>query len=452
VDDNDDQGELEAEVDRLRQENERLQAEVADDVEARDVRRTRRRRSFTAVALLIVGSLLLPVSVLTIWTRNMLLDTDRYVQTVEPLASDPTIQSALSSRISAQVSELLDVKSLAEEALPDRAQILAAPIAAGANNLIEQATTRVIRSDQFAKAWTEANKVGHDGLVAALTGRDGDVISTENGKVVLKLSGVVKEVLDRVDDQFGVDLASKVPADKLNVKFVLVDSKQLADAQSAVRLLQKLAWASIILSLGFLIASVLVAPDHRKGILRVGFGIAIGMLALKLGFSLGRELYLTNLPSGVERPDVAGIVFDTLTRFVLQAVRTLFAVGVVLVVGAWLAGPSSVAVKVRSAWDNVLGRGGAAAGSSVDLGPVPVWVARHINAVRGAIVAAAVVVLLWWDRPTGKVVLFIGLATLIPLAIAQLLANAVPRRDDGDGSGSGPTATPPGDSLTPADA
>ena len=115
------------------------------------------------------------------------------------------------------------------------------PIAAGANNLINEATTRVVKSDQFAKAWVEANKVGHDGLVAALTGRNGDIISTENGKVVLKLGGVVKEVLDRVDQQFGLDIASKVPADKLNVNFVLVDSKQLADAQSAVRMLQKLA-------------------------------------------------------------------------------------------------------------------------------------------------------------------------------------------------------------------
>lgn len=455
VDDNDDDttgsDDVQTELDRLRAENERLKSEVSDDLEAHDRRRTYRRRSFIAMALLIVGSLLLPVSVLTIWTRNLLLDTDRYVATVEPLASDPTVQAAVSARISAKVAELIDVKSLAEEALPERAQVLAVPIAAGANNLINEATTRVVKSDQFAKAWVEANKVGHDGLVAALTGRNGDIISTENGKVVLKLGGVVKEVLDRVDQQFGLDIASKVPADKLNVNFVLVDSKQLADAQSAVRMLQKLAWASIVLALGFLVASIFVMPDRRKGILRVGVGIALGMLALKLGFSFGRELFLTNLPSGVERPDVMALLFDTLTRFVLQAVRTIFAVGLVLFVGAWIAGPSAAAVKVRSAWDNVLGRGGSAAGAAVDLGPVPVWLSRHLNAVRGGIVALAVLVLVWWDRPTGKVVLLLGLATLVPLAIVQLLANAAPRHDDGQGPDDGPASAPP-DALVPADA
>jgi hypothetical protein len=425
---------VEAELERLRQENEQLRAEVDQDLEAQDRRRSRRRRAVLATVCLVVGSLLLPVSVMTIWTRNLLLDTDRYVATVEPLASNPEVQAAVSARVSAKVSELVDVKTLAQEALPENAQFLAVPIAAGADNLINEATTRVVRSDQFRTAWVEANRAGHDGLVAALTGRDGKLVSTQDGKVVLKLGAVVQQVLQRVDDRFGIDIASKVPADKIDVDFVLLESKQLADAQSAVRLLEKLAWASIILAVGFLLASVLILSDRRKGLLRAGIGIIVGMVLLRVGFSLGRELFLTNLPSGVQRPDVMAILWDTLTRFVLQAVRTIFAVGVVLVIGAWLVGPSAAAVKVRSTWDLALGSGGSAAGSAVDLGPVPAWVARHLTGVRVAIVAAAMLLLITWNQPTGKVVLFIALGTLVPLAIAQLLANAV-RRDEGEGSG-----------------
>lgn len=425
---------LAAEVDRLRRENEELRAEVDHDLEAQDRRRSRRRRAVLATVCLVVGSLLLPVSVMTIWTRNLLLDTDRYVATVEPLASNPEVQAAVSARVSAKVSELVDVKTLAQEALPENAQFLAVPIAAGADNLINEATSRVVRSDQFEKAWTEANRAGHDALVAALTGRDGELVSTEDGKVVLKLGAVVQQVLTRVDDRFGIDISSKVPADKLDVDFVLVESKQLADAQAAIRLLEKLAWASIILAVGFLLASVLILPDRRKGLLRAGIGIIVGMVLLRVGFSLGRELFLTNLPSGVQRPDVMAILWDTLTRFVLQAVRAIFALGVVLVAGAWLAGPSGASVKVRSVWDRALGSGGAAAGSAVDLGPVPAWVARHLTGVRVAILAAAFLLLITWNQPTGKVVLFIALGTLVPLAIAQLLANAV-RRDEGEGSG-----------------
>jgi hypothetical protein len=442
-----DDASTEAELERLRQENEELRAEVEHEGEAHDRRRSRRRRAVLATACLVVATLLLPVSVMTIWTRNLLLDTDRYVATVEPLAANPEVQAAVSARVSAKVSELVDVKSLAQEALPENAQFLAVPIAAGADNLINQATTRVVRSDQFRTAWVEANRAGHDGLVAVLTGSDGKVVSTQDGKVVLKLGAVVQQVLDRVDERFGIDIASKVPADKIDVDFVLLESKQLAEAQSAIRLFEKLVWVSIILTLGFLLASVLILPDRRKGLLRAGIGIIVGMVLLRVGFSLGRELFLTNLPSGVQRPDVMAILWDTLTRFVLQAVRAIFALGVVLVAGAWLAGPSGAAVKVRSVWDRALGRGGAAAGSAVDLGPVPAWVARHLTGVRVAIVAAAFLLLITWSQPTGKVVLFIALGTLVPLAIAQLLANAV-HRDEGEGSG---PAEPDGGDGDPVD-
>ena len=428
-----------AELERLREENARLRAEVDHDLEAHDERRRRRRRGFVAVALLVVGSILLPISVLTVWTRNQVLDTDKYVETVTPLATDPTIVSALSNRISTKVSDEIDVKSLAQEALPENAAFLAAPIAAGADNLIKQVTDRLLESDRFEQAWVKANTVAHDGLVAVLTGREGDVISTKDGKVVLQLGGLAQEVLAAVDRQFGTDLASRIPTDKLNVDFVLVDSAQLADVQSGVRMLDRLSWLSVILALGFLAGSIAVAPDRRKGLLRVGAGVALSMLVLFLGFSLGREVYLTNLPAGVERPDAAAVIFDTLTRLVLQGIRLIFAIGVVVMVGAWLAGPSSAASAMRRFWDRMLGRGGNLAGSAVDLGPVPAWVASHLVAVRAAILALAVVVLIAWDRPTGRVVMWIAIATLIPLALAQLVANA--GRDettDGDADGSGP--------------
>ena len=46
------------------------------------------------------------------------------------------------------------------------------------------------------------------------------------------------------------------------------------------------------------------------------------------------------------------------------------------------------------------------------------------------ILVAAVVVLLAWNRPTGKVVLLIAVLTLIPLAIVQLLAGIATSADE----------------------
>ena len=73
--------------------------------------------------------ILLPLAGVTIWTRNQLLDTDRYVATVAPLATDPAIQDAAVSRLTTTVSDAVDFKQVAMDALPEKAQVLAGPIA-----------------------------------------------------------------------------------------------------------------------------------------------------------------------------------------------------------------------------------------------------------------------------------------------------------------------------------
>ncbi len=412
----------EGELARLKAENESLRAEMTGDSATRHTNRARRRRHVAAVLLVVLGSAMLPVSVLTVWVRNQVFDTDRYVDTVQPLASDPSVQSAVANRIGKKVSDEVDFKTLAEEVLPQEASFLAVPIAAGADNLIDQAARKLVESEEFKRLWVEANRIGHDGLVAAITGRKGDVISTEDGAVVLNLGGLAQKVLEEIDKQFGLDLAGKIPAEKLDVQFVLVDSRQLANVQAGARMLDRLSWLSVIIALGLLGGSVVAEPDRRKGLRNVGLGIALSMIVLLLAFGLGRDLYLANLPEGVERPDAATAIFDTLTRFILQSTRVLFVLGAVLVVGAWLGGPSASASRIRGYWDRLLGRGSAAAGSAVDLGPAPRWVARHLNTLRAVILVAAAVVLLAWDRPTGKVVLLIAVLTLIPLAAVQLFA------------------------------
>ena len=412
------------ELDRLRAENEALRRQVDSDVAASDEVRSHRRRAITSVVFVVLGALLLPMAAATVWTRNQLLDTDRYVRTVEPLAEDPVVASALSARITSAVAKELDIKSLAAEVLPERASFLAAPIASGAENLIHQAATRIVDSEKFRTLWVEANRRGHDALVAVITGQDGKVVSTSDGKVVISLGPVVKEVLEAVDRQFGIDISSRVPTDRINVDFEIIDSRQLAQVQSYVRMLDKISWLSVLLALGFLVAAVAIAPNRRKGVLRVGWGVSISMVLTLVALAFARDVYLANLPEVVQRADAAAVIYDRLLRFFVQTLRVLLALGVVLLVGAWLVGPSSLARRLRGWWDALLGRGATGVGNNVDLGPVPSFVARHLGVFRAVILIIAAFTLVFWNLPTGKVVVVIALCTLVPLAIVQLLAGA----------------------------
>jgi hypothetical protein len=67
-----------------------------------------RRRNLASKILLVLFCLSTVLSVIAIWTRNQIEDTDRYVRTVAPLADDPAIQAALVNRVTTQFAAVLD--------------------------------------------------------------------------------------------------------------------------------------------------------------------------------------------------------------------------------------------------------------------------------------------------------------------------------------------------------
>src|SRR5690606_41933519 len=65
-----------------------------------------RGRWFASWVLIVVGSLLVPVSVTSLWLNRTITDTDRYVETVAPLIRDQDIQRAIEARSEEHTSEL----------------------------------------------------------------------------------------------------------------------------------------------------------------------------------------------------------------------------------------------------------------------------------------------------------------------------------------------------------
>jgi hypothetical protein len=62
--------------------------------------------------LLVLGCALAPVSLVAVWTHNQVSDTDRFVETVGPLIADPSVQQALTDRVTSTVFQYVDVEAL----------------------------------------------------------------------------------------------------------------------------------------------------------------------------------------------------------------------------------------------------------------------------------------------------------------------------------------------------
>jgi hypothetical protein len=315
----------------------------------------------------------------------------------------------------------LDLESRVRDVLPRRAAFLAAPIATGAQELVRTLTVRLLESDQFITVWDTANERAHDQIVAMLTGRDNALVQRSGGQVILDLSPLIPEVVDRLEAQ-GLTLPKVVDVDGIKVRFVLVASDQLADAQRYTRMLDRLAWVLPILVIVLYAAAVVIARNRRRALRNVGIGIVVAMVAGVVGFGVARTVYLDNVPAGMDTAPAAEAIFDTITRYIGRGLRALLVIGAVIWFGTWLAGSSRPAVFVRRQWHQLLGKAETGLGDNLELGPVNEFVGRNVGALRIGVLAILAAVLVSWDHPTGLVIVMLSLVGLLAFAVIQLLS------------------------------
>jgi hypothetical protein len=411
---------------RLRQRNQGDKGPVAQG--GRVARQ--RWRTVVASVLIVVACVLAPLSAVAVWTKNQVTNTDRYVRTMAPLASEPSIQNALADRITARIFASVDVEALYNQAVdalakqglpPNRAaqlQSFAVPVANGVESFTHSQVAKIVQSPAFANAWVQINRQAHAALVKAMTGEGGGAVTIKNDTVTLNLGPLIHTVKQQLTAS-GFNLASKIP--ETNATFVLFQSSAITKAQSGFNLLNTLGiWLPIIV-LALIALGVYVAKSHRRALVGASLGVAAGMLVLALGLAIFRSAYLNALPSTVSH-DAAAVLYDTLVRYLRLGLRSVLVLALVIAIGAFLTGPSVTAVRTRDgltrglAW--LRGRGESA---GLRTGPVGSWVYAHKQALRIGAVAAAGLALVFWGQPTGKVIILLAVLLLVVLAIIEFL-------------------------------
>jgi hypothetical protein len=428
-----------AELERLRAENATLRAQVREQavttetapVPAPDRAARRRWRTIVATLLIVVGCVLAPLSVAAVWTRNQVTNTDRYVATVAPLADDPAIQNAIADQITAQVFNYIDVQGLTNQAvdvlaerdltpaLAAQLRALAVPIANGVLSFTRSQVGKVVESDAFADAWVQANRVAHQELVKALTGEGGGSVTVENDTVTLNMAAFIEVVKQRLVES-GFSVAARIPT--INASFVLFQSADITRVRSGFNLLNTLGVWLPVISIVLLVLGVYVARDHRRATVGAALGVAISMVVLALGLAVFRSIYLDAVPASVLPHDAAAVLYDTIIRFLRLGLRTVLVLALVVAAGAFLSGQSVTAVRTREGLSHAIGwLAGGAERAGFSTGPVGTWVYANKRVLRIAAVALAALALVFWNRPTGKVVLGLTLALLVVLAIIEFL-------------------------------
>jgi len=389
-----------------------------------------RWRAPVAAVVITVGCVLAPVSVVAVWAANQVSNTDRYVANMAPLISEPPIQHALSARITSEIESRLNVGALvsststelASAHLPRLSALLqnfSGPITSGVNSLVGTTVSRAVASPAMAQVWVTANRTAHQGIVRVLSGQGNGSLSVVNDNVVLNLGPLITQVKQDLVAR-GLTIADKIPT--VNATFPLFAAPNLAKAQQGYRLLTTLKWVLPLLSIALLVAGVMIARRHRRGLIGAALGLAGSMLVLAIALAIARAIYLNSVPQSVLPSDAAGVLYDTLIRFVRDGLRVLLLVGLVVAAGAFLAGPSSAAVATRRGVRSGIGwLRDRSERAGLHPGPVSAWTSAHKRLLQVAAVGVVALIFVFWGQPSLALVIWLVLLLLVALGVIELL-------------------------------
>ncbi|MFF4501439.1 hypothetical protein [Streptomyces sp. NPDC001401] len=392
-----------------------------------------RLRALGSVLLIILASLLALLAVVAVWANSIIRNTDRYVATVAPLASNPDVQQAVTTRVTNAVLKQIDVDALvaqlsdaaSQKGVPPKAASLignlSGPIDSGLKELVHSTVLRVVSSSAFETAWTNANRRAHTAVDKALTGSADAAVSLKNNQVAIDVGPIVAQVKDRLVSS-GFAVAAKIP--DVHTDFVVVQGKDVGKIKSYLRVLQIIGnWLPVIAVL-IAAAGVFLASHRRRALIGAAIGVFLAMVLLGVCLTVFRAVYLDHLPQGTNA-DAAGAVYDSLVRFLRSSVRAVGALALVTALGAFFIGPSRVAVLTRHFCTRGIGAGrDVAVSAGLRLGAVGRFVHRFKAWIGAAILVVAAIVLFTWNYPTMMVVIWTAVIVLVAFAIREFLDTA----------------------------
>lgn len=340
-----------------------------------------RPRSIASIIIFVIATILTPIAVAGHWAHSTVLDAERYIETVGPIGADPEVQAAFGEVVTNAIIEQVDTEAIVSDflggilpGLPLVGDSLSGPIASGINGLIGQAVNSFVTSDVFTDAWLTLNTAAQRGLVAVLEGRDGGPIEIQGDNLVLNLDPLIALGQEKLVEQ-GITFAENITIPQTDRQFILMSVPALEQARTIYSFSAPiLNWVVVFVAFLFM-GAVLLARRRARTAVAVGIVVMGSAVLLYAIVNVGEGIFVNQFAGSIfEAASV--IVYQNFLNYLIAGVQALFALGVIVVIGGWLAGRTQSASYVRGHFTTGLNEIAARTGWKTGdaLGPYAPWI------------------------------------------------------------------------------
>jgi len=411
--------------------------------------RAPRLRRWLALILVVMSVVGLVVSALALWSDSLVFNTDRWVATVAPVAEDPAVRHSVSTFVADKTLEVADLQNRIANALPSDAAVLAQPLTQALRDFLIKEIDKFLATPTAQRIWVDVNRFAHEQLITALQDKNKYVAVNQND-VTLNLLPLIGVALQRLEAQIPKLLGKDVQLPRIDpttapeqIRTLLQDATGMTlpadfgtvtllkgsqgyEAKQALRLFHTLVIVICVVTALLIVAALLVSPRKRWTALELGLGVLLAVVIVRVAERQIEERIVAALKNEGAL-SVAEAFLSSAISSLNGIVVWLSVGGVIVAVAAFLA--------TRPAWVEAMGRGvsklfGVASDLTAPETGAGRWAAAHIDVLRVAGVALAVIVLMFMAGSLSAVIVIVLVLIVYELALAAFLAG-VPRPGDG---------------------
>ena len=355
-----------------------------------------RWRLIAARTLIVLAAVLAVPAALAGYVRWQALDTETFQGTAKDLIADETVRDQIAATLVEALYTNANVTQALEQRLPEDQKALAAPLAAASRVLADRLAPELLARPRAQDLWVAALTESQRRLIRLLDDKS-TAVQEDNGNVILNLRPIIIQLGDRVAILGNV--AGQLPPDA--GKIVIMKADQLETAQDLTGLLRAVGTWFWIIPFLLIAAAIALARGRRRLELRAAaIAVVIVGLLILVTRSLAGGYIVDALVKTESVKPAANSTWEILTNLLTDTGWTLIGLGLVFLLGVWVAGDTPSGRSARRTLAPVLGKRAWAFG----------------------IAGVLFLLLLWWQptAQTGRPLQMIALAIIVAIGVEAL--------------------------------
>ena len=314
------------------------------------------------ILLTVLSVLSLNLAITSIWLKRSVIQTDSWTARSTALLQNESVRTDIATKITDEIFTETDIEQVVTGAVPPRLADVTPALVASLRQQTINKTSEILASEQFQTFWKNATASAHSGIIASLENggaapadTDQYVIYINDDQLLLNLKPIIQNAQTKLADT-GLGFVSNLNTDAINRTVTLTQIQSLPRILAAFNLIDKSAPLLGVVAILCGAGALALSRSRRKTVIALGVTIIVIMIINVQGLTIAQYPFIQQFASlDAVSTATATAVYTLFVEGLIGLSRLVILLAVIVLIVAFLCGPSTVARATRGFINRALG-------------------------------------------------------------------------------------------------